>query len=731
MAMEQRTLNMHHPVAKQRAMRVLQWPLRRVYTVGRRLRVALARKLASAGVMPALSQARLKALIDWQAVGLREGDFAALGDYAATGKFERFGYWVGRDELDWYCRTDPFGSHGAAVRQADQILDGHVSLAGAEPVHLPEDFDWSADPVTGKPMWTNAGALRPRRDVDSRFWVELNLQRHFAPVALAGRITAQPRYAEYLATQWRRWLEANPPIDEEYVSDGLELSLRVVVWTHVLFLLGQAAFGQRGILQLLALVARYGAVIEQQCDSNTNRNNHLAAEAFGLFFIGTMYPELKGASRWRDKGLAVLGQVAEEQFSEDGVHVEQSLGYQCFVAEMLAAALTLARRNDDRVPAPIEARLQACTAYLTALRRPDGSLARYGDEGMPLFSATGATQVAPDRTLAILRTLVLGQTADDDARWTEEVFWFGGRADQGTPHPVSEPSSGVQVFDQAHIVLQADRTHVHFDCSRHGWGRRAGHGHDDALSFDYFHAGAEWVGDIGTYTYRRRGEYRTYFAGARGHNGVLFNGRGAGVMVPNGSFGWLQKSDAALLGAGTGDGFSWAAGRHMGSPEQAGDGFPVVDRYLVLSVDGTLLVVDWCEQCPAGTVDSLLHLTPDIVPERDGDVTWLRRGAANLQVLSQCAARQEVSSHFGADPETPGWYSRGYGRVEPAWVLRQRAACGDPFWRVCALVPKQHPARLTAELDGSRLRCSLDSDMDTQCWSLDLKAHAVVAAADR
>lgn len=704
--------------------RLAKWPLRKLRAGWRRGRVAGARSMAAMGLFPGLGTSRLKRVIAWERIGLRADDFTGLADHVARTKFDAIGYWISREDLDWYRREDPFGSHREAVALAEEILSGAVPLAGCGTVQLGTRIPWTHDPVTGKPLWTARGALRPRRDIDTRFWVELNLHRHFAPVARAGLITGAEKFAAYIGNQWTDWLRSNPPIDEEYVSDGLELSLRVLNWTHVLFLLGAAPFGRQRVLRLLSLVARYGDMIEQQCDGNSNRNNHLAAEAFGLYFIGTLYPELEAAPRWRDKGLQVLAEVAEEQFSDDGVHVEQALGYQFFVAELLVAALRLAQRVGHRVPDRIPQRLDACTQYLSALARKDGSMARYGDEGMVLFSPTGAFDVDARRILTVLRALVWNQHPEQDAQWSEEAFWFAGQG-QGMSDlaPEARDEIRTRVFDRGHAVLQTNDAHVHFDCSRHGLGKRAGHGHDDALSFDYHHAGQTWIGDIGTYTYLRRGLYRAYFAGAQGHSGVLFNGRGAGVMVPNGSFGWLQKADAMVLGHGRIDGCAWAAGRHLGADEHSLQWFPVVDRYLVLTPNGALLVVDWCEVEHVGELDNLLHFGPDTALTCEPHRVLAQRSNAFLQILSCSSTSQAVTVHSGADAETPGWYSPRYGSVVPAPVLRFRSKSQGVFWRVMALLPGTEATSLQVEKrGGASLVCSIVSPRHPGSWVIDRDA---------
>ena len=684
-----------------------------------------ARLTARSGLVPSLSRAQLKGIVDWGQVGTASGDLVGLGQFVLRGKFQSLRYFLNVEDLSWFRANDPFGNHHIAVKQADAILAGDIPLAGLEAVACGTEIDWNKDPVSGEPIWRNLGAIRPRRDLDTRFWVELNLHRHFLPVARAGLITGDPRYGAYIRAQWSQWLHSNPPIDEEYISDGLELGLRVVVWTHCLYLLGEQFLGPREALRMLALVARYGALVERQCLENTNRNNHLVAEAFGLFFIGLMYPELEPAARWRETGLSVLSDAAAEQFTADGVHREQALGYQLFVTEFLLATVQLASRNGIAIPPQISDCLRACATYLAHLVRSDGSFPSYGDEGMPFFSPTGCTRVEPLRIASLLEGVLDPDVPSaGDNPWREEVFWWSGRrqaARSVDAHIDHAQTPTVKEFS-GHVVLANAQAHVHFDCSRHGLGKRAGHGHDDALHLDYFAHGITWLADAGTYTYLRNGPYREYFAGAHGHSGVLYDGHGAGVMVKTGSFGWLRKAHAEVSAFGQESGFLWARGRHLGVEDNGELWFPALERFVVLTSKGWLLVIDSCAD-RSGTIDSIWHLHPQLTPDRNTTDPTFYADGKTLRFFTAGSGPQQISLHHGDDPELPGWYSPAYGLREPTWVLRTRAQANKDFWRATLWMPSSVPSGriafdVTPENSGE-LVCTIQEGADRHVFNVD------------
>ncbi len=700
--------------------RFVTWPARKARRQLRKLRIAAQRASARNGFVGGVGRSHLAKVVDWSGLGITAGNYVDLATFTLHEKRSTVRYFVDEQDLDWFRNANPFASHENAIEEADEVLAGRIRLAGLGSVQLESPVRWTIDPLTQERIWHSSMSLRPRRDIDTRFWIELNLHRHFAVVARAGLITGEAKYADYMQIQWNHWLRDNPPIDEEYISDGLELSLRAFMWTHCLYVADRSTWREQDVLRMLALIARYGEMIERQCAQNTNRNNHLAAEAFGLFFIGLLYPEFKNASRWRDTGLTVLGEVADEQFSAGGVHKEEALGYQLFVTELLLTATLLADRNQLTIPAVIRERLARCAEYLFMLVRPDGSMPDYGDEGMPLFSPTGRTTIEPMRVLALLEA-VSGFQAPLISRpaWVqEETFWFTGRTvsefPTATGHQVG-PRILARQFD-GHVVLRTESAHVHFDCSVHGMGKRAGHGHDDALNIDYFAAEVPWLADAGTFSYARGESRRAYFANACAHSSLLVNGHGAGVQVKTGSFGWLQKADAQMIAIGEEDGFVWSRGRHLGVSAAGQDRFPEIDRYVILTSDGALLIVDSGTLREDGAIDSLWHMHPYAELEAQSDTPRFHAGGHTLRIFSHCSAPQSISLHRGSDVEQPGWHSPAYGVVVPTWVVRARATVSGPFWRATLLVTNADSEidfpLAVSESSPDTLICKLDSPVN-------------------
>ena len=106
----------------------------------------------------------------------------------------------------------------------------------------------------------------------------------------------------------------------------------------------------RDIVRGLALNGRY---IERYLSTYFSPNTHLIGEAVGLFFIGTLCPEIPAAARWQRKGLDIVLAEAERQVRPDGVYFEQSLYYHVYALDFFLHTRALAACNGIAVPAEL------------------------------------------------------------------------------------------------------------------------------------------------------------------------------------------------------------------------------------------------------------------------------------------------------------------------------------------------------------------------------------------
>src|SRR5581483_7163636 len=175
---------------------------------------------------------------------------------------------------------------------------------------------------------------------------ELNRHQHLVTLAKAWLLTGDVRYAQELISQWYAWKQANPyPLGINWAS-SLEVAFRSLSWIWVDQLLvncPQASDQFRS--DLLRGLAFHGRYTERYLSTYFSPNTHLLGEAAALFFIGTLYPQISSAGRWKNKGFEIVLQEAERQVRPDGVYFEQTLYYHVYALDLFLHVRLLASRN--------------------------------------------------------------------------------------------------------------------------------------------------------------------------------------------------------------------------------------------------------------------------------------------------------------------------------------------------------------------------------------------------
>ena len=270
------------------------------------------------------------------------------------------------------------------VSAADRTIAKRFDLLGYRDLFFGDPIDWHLDPVAERraPLrhWTLLDPLDVATVGDSKVVWELNRHQWLVGLGQAYRLTGDERYARMFADTIGDWLRANPPGMGINWSSSLEVAFRLISWCWALALFrGSAALTADLRAALVRGIAAHAARVERYLSYYFSPNTHLTGEALGLFYAGTIFPGMPGAARWGRLATDILTREAERQILPDGVYMEQATCYQRYTAEIYLHFVTLAARNDIRVPAPVSRRLELLLDSLLALRRPDGSLPQIGD----------------------------------------------------------------------------------------------------------------------------------------------------------------------------------------------------------------------------------------------------------------------------------------------------------------------------------------------------------------
>jgi len=481
------------------------------------------------------------------------------------------------------------------VRGADEVCRHRFHLLGYDSLDYGPEIDWHLDAAHGKRApfkpWFKIPILDFSTVGDHKVTWELNRHQHLVTLAKAWVVTREEKYVAELVSQWYSWQVANSfPMGMNWAS-SLEVSFRSLSWLWVYFLLAECPVVPAGfrldLCRALALHARY---IERYLSTYFSPNTHLLGEAAGLFFIGTLFPQIPGASRWQNRGWRILLSESQRQVHSDGVYFEQTLYYHVYALDLLLHARILAARNRMAIPAVLDATLERMLRVLVSVSQAGPPESFGDDDGGRVFNPRRNRTEHLTDPLAIGAVLFERDELRQAALLTEEAIWlfgakavsaFAERSEGPKLHTSSFPTGGI------YVMASADRCpqRMVIDAGPLGAGR-AGHGHADALAATLALDGHTWLVDSGTFCYTEPDSERDSFRGTGAHNTVRVDG--LDQAEPSGPFAWSSPPNVRAERWLPGLTFSLFEGSHD-SYSRLPD--PVVHRRLVFHLHGVFWLI--------------------------------------------------------------------------------------------------------------------------------------------
>jgi hypothetical protein len=551
-----------------------------------------------------------------------------------------------------------------AVAEADEILQHRFRLLGYRDLDYGPEIDWQLDAVHGKRVplkpWYKIPFLDFQRVGDHKIIWELNRHQHLVTLAKAWALTADDRYAREVAKQFYSWRAANPyPMGINWGS-SLELAFRSLSWLWVRGLLtGSAALPDsldRDLVRGLALNGRY---IERYLSTYFSPNTHLIGEVVGLFFIGTLCPQIPAAARWQRKGLDIVLAEAERQVRPDGVYFEQSLYYHVYALDFFLHMRALAACNGIAVPASFDAILARMLEVVRVLTR-NGPPEEFGDDdGGRVFNPRRNRAGNMSDPLAVGAALLGNDSLKQGGSLTEEAVWmFGERAVEScqagssSPGAMLEPLSSAAFTDGGlYVMAGGDGAQMLIDAGPQGHGS-SGHGHADALSVRLWTKDRRWLVDPGSCVYVSAGDERSQFRGTGAHNTLRVDG--LDQAAPGNAFSWNGLPGVSAEGWIAGSIFTFFVGSHTGYRRLAD---PVLHRRMVFSLHGEYwLVRDIAEGAGEHDLEIFWHFAEDVnvAPSSSAVTATPAAGGEKLVLLGASPQKWELAV-------AEGWVSPVYG----------------------------------------------------------------------
>lgn len=552
---------------------------------------------------------------------------------------------------------------------ADNITNGQISFLGTKwPPHQLEDR-WSFDPVSKK-LWPNNRycfriPYRHSPDMgDVKYSWEINRLQYLQPIAALCAIRPNPELEQYCVNELESWIDRNPPFLGINWASGIELSCRLISIFFITTLINERAFTPKLKKKIYTTLAYHGYWLFRYPSKHSSANNHLVAEAAGLFILGSLCPWLKQSQRYIQYGKSILSTEANNQILNDGVGAEQSPTYLAFTLEWLLISAIVAKQKNTLFPTNFYSQIKKAVEHLLWITDTKGNQPRIGDddEGRVVYfeGSSGdyvcsviavSTNVVDDNNLSPPSNISCLLTSSFGAKKGASPKLEGSKC---------FTSGGYSVFrnsiNEKNYLLVMDHGPL-------GYLSIAAHGHADALSVWLNIDGMPVIVDAGTYLYHSGGKWRDHMRSTPAHNTLSVCGEDSSKI--SGAFNWSDKARTSIISYDHNE-----QSRHI---EAEHDGFDKKyhvkhRRRLDIPSKG---VFDISDELIGQTGDLdveigfLFH--PDLTIEQS-EKNWVIIDDNKKPILTLENSNSSLKGSIQIGQRNPlrGWYSEKFSSVQPA-----------------------------------------------------------------
>ncbi len=509
---------------------------------------------------------------------------------------------------------------------------------------------------------------------DIKFIWEPNRFAFVYTLVRAYAATQDEKYPQAFWSLIEDWAKHNHPNTGPNWMDGQEISLRLMAWTFGYFHFSNSpsTTPERKENFKLYVVAQAERIYKNIGYAISTRSNHTISEAFGLWMVGLLFPELKHAEKYLSLGKRLLEQEAANQIFPDGGYSMYSLNYHRFILHIYLYAIQLGELNHSPFSDDLKQSIANSITYLSSLIDPStGQMPVYGSNDGALIlplNTCDFTDYCP--LLQLGWYITKGEFLFESGPWDEDIYWICGESITAKNAKAAKEEKekylsalgelGGESFPNGGVyVLRSANSQAIIRCT--DFTSRPSHA--DQLHLDLWIHGYNIAIDAGTYLYSGEGQWRNGLAHTPAHNTVIVDNKDQ--MTKLSRFTWTNWSKGKVLKQ---DNDIWQ-GEH--------DGYkPVSHKRTVMSLeDDRWLVVD--NLAATESHHYALHWLfndfdfgmRELAPAHS---LWLQPFGSMLpesKFIVQLGLL-EGDGEFSlvrADPmSTRGWRSRYYGDKEPA-----------------------------------------------------------------
>jgi len=488
--------------------------------------------------------------------------------------------------------------------------------------------------VKNKPNFNHMPFNELRNTVGENVFVFLNVQKQYAS-GVNWLDETMPKlwrynlhYFDYLLEVNRSptskvnlidsWIKNNPI----GTGDGWEpytASLRIVNWIKYFSSLENRDIKRSWLDSLALQTAWLGKNIEYHILANHYLKNAKALVFAGVYFDGA------DASRWLNKGLAIIKEEATEQWLPDGGHYERSPMYHCIVTEDYLDLYNILSANNSanqNVIEFIKKKIIKALTFLNNVTFPDDEISLFNDAAFSIAPK-------PEQLYAYAQRL------------------FDSSFERRLPKGLAVNSCP----DTGYYIIQNDKDMMIIDCGDVGPSYQPGHAHCDTLSYELALNGQRIIVDSGVHDYENS-ELRRYVRGTRAHNTVMVDNEEQSEI-----WGVFRVARRAKPVHASVDKESVHSVRFSGAHDgyKRLKGKPVHERSIHYSYDTMWKVVDVVTGSGFHLCESFIHIHPDFrAVLNDNNISLLNNTNSAIAMITVNNADQVTIEK--------GWYCPEFGK---------------------------------------------------------------------
>lgn len=410
------------------------------------------------------------------------------------------------------------------------ILNGNIKFFNNKEYPLGKQYNWVTNPDTNftydvKKHWTAINDYSKEAGDIKFVWEKSRFS--FLYTLIRDEQHNKTRHAEFSFLEIENWIDNNPINCGPNYRCSQEISLRVLNWIFALYyyINDNALTEQRWEKITNAIYWQMHHVYHNINFSRIAvRNNHAITETLGLYIVGTLFPWMKDASIWKQKGKGWFEKEIAYQIYEDGTHLQFSMNYHRVVIQLLTWGIRIAELNKDNFKEIVYQRAYNAVNFLYQCQEPsNGYLPNYGANDGALFFTLNNCEYRDYRPqLNALHNIVCGKPLYAiNGAWNEDAVWLGVNNNPATTNydPIKKQNGCISFTKGGYYLIREAKTFTFIRCGSH----KDRPSQADNLHVDIWVDGVNVIPDAGSYKYNTDTETLKYFMGTASHNTVMLD----------------------------------------------------------------------------------------------------------------------------------------------------------------------------------------------------------------